>query len=94
MLNMENAQRFVVLKTFTRELASMVFNSALEQYSYRNFPFEFVINCDIPIDFSEADPTVLANVRSNNVFVCMGTDVNGVNVVTPTMTFRVRYTDN
>jgi len=94
MLNMENAQRFVVLKAFTRELASMTYNSGLEVYSYRNFPFEFVINCDIPIDFAEADPTVLASVRSNNVFVCYGTDTNGVDTVTPAMTIRVRYTDN
>jgi len=94
MLNMENAQRFVVLKSLTRELTSQSYDATSGEWSVRQVPVEFCWDGNIPIDFSDADPTVLANVRSNNVLVVAAVSDLGTNTTRTFFNIRIRYTDS
>lgn len=70
LLNPANTQRFKILKTYNRYFTPLTFTTGF----CRGDIFNWYIPCDIPIKFNSPDGDV-GSVTTNNIFICMGTDI-------------------
>lgn len=91
MMNLANSDRFRVLKKF-----KLAFNPPAGQSgAYNNVTktYEFYKKCNIPIIFG-GTTGVLTEVKSNNLFWIMGTDLDATGVIVNNFNTRIRFIGN
>lgn len=91
--NLENSDRFVILKRFQQRLVSNAGVSTA--FSRDQVPFEWYKKVNIPIEYdSSASTGALTTIRSNNIFLLAGSGLIGDDVSTCDATCRLRFDDN
>lgn len=90
MINMDNSQRFRILKKIRVPFNSQAGVSGAYSRVIKNL--EFFLKCDIPLDFASTTGAI-TEIRSNNIFVLAGCSVNGDDLITVLGTARLRYSD-
>lgn len=90
LLNLDNNQRFVILKKWQWVMQPGAGATAAYNNSCKNI--EWYKKCNIPIEYSSTTGAI-TEIRSNNIFLCAGSNPAD-DLVTFTGTARLRYTDN
>jgi len=92
MLNLDNSQRFKVLKVWRFPLEAKTFNSTSNNWAETKKGVSFYKRVNIPITFS-GTTGVITEVRSNNLcWALIGNSVNNANLYD--MTIRLRFDDS
>lgn len=91
MVNLDNAERFVILKRFTIDLNS--FAGVSGAYSTRSVPVDWYHKCNIPLYFRASTGTV-ADLTSNNLFLIAGTRFGVDDATSFQGTCRLRFSDD
>lgn len=89
--NVDNSQRFVILRKFVIQTESKAGVATAWALSCR--PWTFYKKVNIPIDFSSTTGAI-TEIRSNNLFLLAGTNQTGDDLTNVTATCRLRFTDN
>lgn len=90
MYNRSNSDRFVIL----RKWEHVYMSSAGATTAYNNVPMSFDIykKCTIPIEYSSTAGAI-TEIRSNNIFLCAGTDGRSDDIIQCVGTCRVTFSD-
>lgn len=90
MINLNNSQRFRILKRFVVPLVSSA--GVTTAYNQVVVPMDYFKKLDIPLDFS-GTAGAITEIRSNNVFLLAGTDGQSDDLITFVGTTRLRFGD-
>lgn len=93
LVNLENSDRFVILRKVQRRLVSNAGVSAA--YSRDQQPFSVFIRCNYDIEYDSSAATgAIGTIRSNNIFLLAGSGLIGDDVSTCDATCRLRFSDS
>lgn len=90
LLNLNNSQRFRILKRFKFTLIPTA--GATTAYNEVTEHLEYFGRCNIPLEFSAAAGAI-TELRSNNIFLMAGSDGGSDDTVTVAGNCRVRFSD-
>lgn len=90
LLNLDNSDRFQVLRRFQGVLGSQSLNTAGTAFSDVRDIISFYKQCNIPIKF-DADNGDVTDLASNNLVLAWSTSSN--NLIAADFNFRIRYSD-